>query len=184
VIRSERIHFVGASGSGTTTLARAVAQRRGVSAFDTDDFFWQPTDPPYQKSRAVADRQRLMYDALNSVESWTLSGSLCGWGDMFIPMFDLVVFLYLPHDIRMDRLRARNRLQFGADRIGPGGDMQQIYEDFIEWAIKYDSAGLEMRSRQLHEQWLAALPCPVLRLESTATVDALTDHVVHALETV
>jgi hypothetical protein len=28
------------------------------------------------------------------------------------------------------------------------------------------------RCRRLHETWLAALPCPVLRIEGTASVEA------------
>jgi hypothetical protein len=28
-----------------------------------------------------------------------------------------------------------------------------------------------MRSRQRHEQWLATIPCPILRLEGTGTVE-------------
>ena len=36
-----------------------------------------------------------------------LSGSLCGWGDIYIPFFGLVVFLWIPHELRMGRLAAR-----------------------------------------------------------------------------
>jgi Shikimate kinase len=41
-----RIHILGASGSGTTTLGRALAERLQYPHFDTDDSFWVPTDPP------------------------------------------------------------------------------------------------------------------------------------------
>jgi hypothetical protein len=35
---------------------------------------------------------------------------------------------------------------------------------FLEWAGQYDTGGLKMRSRGLHEVWLTALPCTVVRL--------------------
>ena len=35
-----RIHILGAAGSGTTTLGRALAERLQCPHFDTDDYFW------------------------------------------------------------------------------------------------------------------------------------------------
>ena len=50
--------------------------------------------------------------------------------------------------------------------------MHKQHQQFMEWATAYDNSGLEMRSRLLHEQWLAHLPCPVLRLEGDTTTEA------------
>jgi hypothetical protein len=47
-----------------------------------------------------------------------------------------------------------------------------VHVEFIEWAGRYDSGGPEMRSRAMHEAWLATLPCPVVRLEGDLSVDA------------
>ena len=41
------LHITGASGSGTTTLGRALASAWAVPHADTDDYFWVPTTPPY-----------------------------------------------------------------------------------------------------------------------------------------
>jgi adenylate kinase family enzyme len=91
-----RIHIFGASGSGTTTLASALSAKHGHRHFDTDDFYWLPTNPPYQQKRTPADRQTLLAKALAERDSWVLSGSLCGWGDPFLSQFELVVFLVVP----------------------------------------------------------------------------------------
>ena len=96
-----RIHILGASASGTTTLGRALAERLQCSHFETDDYFWLPTDPPYTHQRERTERQRLLMDDLTAQEQWVLSGSLCGWGDVAIPLFELVIFLVIPQDIRM-----------------------------------------------------------------------------------
>src|SRR4029450_13094001 len=77
-----RIHILGASGSGTTTLGRALAERLQCSHFDTDDYFWLPTDPPFTHQRERIERQRLLMDDLTAQDSWVLSGSLCGWRDV------------------------------------------------------------------------------------------------------
>ena len=60
----KRIHILGASGSGTTTLGRALAERLQYPHFDTDDYFWLPTDPPYTQQRARTERAQLLMDDL------------------------------------------------------------------------------------------------------------------------
>ena len=163
--KSERIHILGASGSGTTTLGRALARELTCPHFDADDFFWIPTDPPYQHVRGRAERQQLLGTALAKPPSWVLSGSLCGWGDPFIPMFDLVVFLWIPHETRMGRLHEREIARYGQEAIEPGGNRHEAYKKFIAWAAAYDDGDVTMRSRRLHEDWLLRLSCPVIRIE-------------------
>ncbi|HVG77525.1 MAG TPA: hypothetical protein VNF03_05265 [Patescibacteria group bacterium] len=168
-----RVHILGASGSGTTTLGAAVAARLGHAHLDTDDFFWFPTEPKFEKIRPREERVALLGAALDRSGGWVLSGSLCGWGDVFIPRFDLVVFIYLPPDLRLARLARREVGRYGAEAIAPGGVHRAKYEAFMAWAAAYETGGVE-RNRTMHEQWLTALPCPVLRLTTVAPV---TEHV-------
>ena len=161
---TQRIYILGASGSGTTTLGRALTEHLTCPHFDTDEYFWLPTDPPCTTKRDTTLRQQFLMEDLTKHDSWVLSGSLCGWGNVAIPLFELVVFLWLPPDIRMERLRHRECERYG-ERIMPGGDMYEHSQAFLEWAASYDDGGLEIRSRRLHEQWLSTLPCPILRME-------------------
>jgi adenylate kinase family enzyme len=164
------IHILGASGSGTTTLGRALAERLQYLHFDTDDYFWVPTNPPYTRQRERPERQRFLMDDITAHDSWVVSGSLCGWGDVAIPFFELVVFLWIPHDIRMARLRQREHARFGK-RILPGGDMYKSSQAFLAWAASYDDGGLDIRSRRLHEEWLGMLPCPILSFEGEYSIE-------------
>lgn len=159
-----RIHILGASGSGTTTLGQALAERLQCLHFDTDEYFWLPTDPPFVTKRASIARQQRLMDDLTAHDSWILSGSLCGWGDIAIPLFALVVFLWLPTAIRLERLRQREHQRYG-ERIMPGGDMYTGSQAFLDWAVSYDDGDVNMRSRRLHEQWLGTLPCPIICIE-------------------
>jgi adenylate kinase family enzyme len=176
-----RVHIVGASGSGTTTLGRALATCLGATHLDTDDFFWLPTDPPFEKIRERGARQAMLGEALTREPSWVLSGSLCGWGDVFIPRFELVVFLWLAPDIRMARLRAREHARHGA-AVAPGGARHAASEAFLTWAAGYDE-GLDIPERclRLHEQWLAALACPVVRISDAGDVESHVARVLSAL---
>jgi adenylate kinase family enzyme len=132
-VTAKRIHLVGASGSGTTTLGRALAQQLGYPHFDTDTYFWVSTDPPFQKIRPAEERHALLAPDLEGA-AWVLSGSLCGWGDVYIPRFDLVVFCAVPPDVRLERLKARERERYGAGSIAPGGRLRDRHEAFIAWA--------------------------------------------------
>ncbi|ETX02276.1 MAG: hypothetical protein ETSY1_04195, partial [Candidatus Entotheonella factor] len=87
--KTKRIHLLGASGSGTTTLGRALVERLNCPHFDTDDYFWLPTDPPFTHKRDTPWRQQRLMDDLTTHDAWVLSGSLCGWGDVAIPLFEL-----------------------------------------------------------------------------------------------
>jgi adenylate kinase family enzyme len=165
-----RIHILGASGSGTTTLGRVLAERLQCPHFDTDDSFWLPTDPPYTHRRERTERAQLLMDDLTAHNTWVVSGSLCGWGDVAIPLFELVVFLAIPQDIRMERLRQREHARFG-ERILPGGDMYETSQAFLVWAASYDEGGFDMRSRRRHDQWLSTLPCPILCFEGEYTIE-------------
>ena len=146
-MKSCRLHLVGASGSGVTSLGRALAETLAIPHHDTDDYFWQPTVPPYQKKRERTERLRLMQEVFLPRADWILSGSLEGWGDDIIPHFDLVIFLSTPREIRLRRLRAREAAHLGADAVAPGGWRHRDTEDFVEWASHYEDGDREAIGR-------------------------------------
>ncbi|MFH1686245.1 MAG: hypothetical protein ABIE70_01830 [bacterium] len=166
-----RIHIFGASGSGTTTLATAIAGHLGWAHFDTDDYFWLQTDPPFSDIRSVEERLAMLRQDLAQKKSWLLSGALDGWGDPLIPLFDLVVFLYVPWPVRLRRLHDREIERFGRAGIAPGGRTHGSFLKLIEWASKYDTAGTEMRSLVRHQRWIESLTCAKLTIEGTPTLN-------------
>ena len=166
------IHIVGASGAGTSTLGQALEREQGYRWLDTDGYFWQKTDPPFVKSLPREERVKLMSAAIQENPKCVISGSLCGWGDVFIPKFDLVVFVKTPTDIRIERLKKREYERHG-ERIREGGDMFEEHKKFITWAASYDTGGLDMRSCALHEKWLTDVPCPVICVDGSKAIDEL-----------
>jgi adenylate kinase family enzyme len=180
-MKSRRIHLTGASGSGVTSLGRALAEALALPHHDTDDYFWLPTAPPYRDQRKVSERLRLMREMFLPRADWILSGGLDGWGDEIIPQFDLVVFLTTPRDLRMQRLFAREATHFGADAIAPGGWRHEETGAFIEWASHYEDGTLEGRNLARHQAWLARLPCRVLRLDGSRPLSELVAEVLRAI---
>ena len=161
----KHIHIFGASGSGTTTIAEKVCEHTGYSHFDSDSYFWLPTQDPFTVSRRYEDYAALMDRDLNSSPHWVLSGSVTGWYDELASAFDLVVFVHVPADIRIERLKRLEAERYG-DAILPGNSRHQASAEFIEWASSYDSGSRSGRSLAKHEAWLKTVTCPVLRIEN------------------
>ena len=176
-----RVHIVGASGAGVTSLGRGLADALAIPHHDTDDYFWMPTAPPYREMREAQERLRLMREMFLDGAYWVLSGSLDGWGDSIIPFFDLVAFVYAPTEIRLERLRAREAMIFGAEAIAPGGSRHHEAEEFIEWASHYDDGSREGRNLTRHQAWVAKLPCPVLSLDGARPMQELVNETCRAV---
>lgn len=166
------VHIFGGSGSGTSTLGRALAAEFGYTFLDTDDFYWLPTDPPFREKRPREDRLALVRSALSDCKNAALCGSLCGWGDSLTPLFQLAVRIELPPEIRLERLKRREEARYGA-RLLPGGDMERQHREFMDWAARYDAGGPEIRSRALHDEWQKTLSCPVVQLDGRMPVGEL-----------
>lgn len=171
------IHILGAPGAGVSTLGRALARELDYRFLDTDDFHWFTDDAlPYRRRRNPEHRRQLLGEALARDNRWVLSGALCGWGDVFIPQFQAAVHLWLPASVRLARIEERETARYGAERIGPGGDLHFVFEKFCTWAADYDAPeATHLRSKNQEKAWLEALSCPVLRLEKEMPVAALAE---------
>jgi len=168
----QHIHIFGASGSGTTTIAQGICKEIGYKNFDSDDYFWLPTIDPFTMERDREECMSLIHNKFQSHNQWILSGSITGWGEMLLPLFDLVVFVYVPQDIRIERLKKRENERYG-DRMLIGGDRYQKSLDFIEWAEAYDLGARNGRSLQKHEAWLKKVTCPVIRVDNYNLEDSI-----------
>jgi adenylate kinase family enzyme len=134
-----------------------------IPYFDTDDYYWEKTDPPFQTRVTSATRNHRLVADLQQEPDWILGGSLDSWGDFLKSSFDCVVYLWLPKNIRAKRLIDREK-----ERYGEALSKSSI--EFIEWALAYDSSDRGGRNRLRHEMWMPTLPCPLLRIEKDVEV--------------
>ena len=155
-----RILITGASGSGTITLGRALATRLTGVFYDGDDYYWVPTDPPFQRKQDPAIRLSRLLQDLQNVSPAVLAGSILNWGLELEESFSLIVFLTVPAEIRVVRLREREVQRSG--RVDPA---------FLAWAGQYDEGTLQGRSLSKHEKWLAKRSCPVLRIDGDTSTE-------------
>ena len=168
----KRIHIFGASGSGTTTIANMACAKLDYSHFDSDSYFWLPTSDPFTQERPQEERISLMENDLSNCGYWILSGSLTGWGDVLIPLFDLVVFVYVPQSLRMERLAKRERERYGGKML-PGGSKYEDSKTFLAWAASYDLGTQNGRSLYKHEKWLEGIGCRVIKVINDSLEDSV-----------
>lgn len=155
-----RVLITGASGSGTTSLGRALAQMLNVRFFDIDDYYWLPTNPPFQQKRTPEERLSLLVGDISLAQDGAvLSGSVVDWGAEIEESFALIVFLIVPTEIRIARLIKRETETLGAPQ-----------KEFLEWAAQYDEGRLPGRSRSIHERWLSTRRCRIFRIEGNVSV--------------
>ena len=171
-MRRCRLHLTGASGTGTTSLARVIAAAWSVPHADADDYFWLPTSPPFTHKRPEHERLALMEAVFVPRDTWVLSGSMLDWGDPVVAHCDAVVFLTLDPAVRMARIEARERVRRDGGKLD-----EESHATFLAWARGYDDPAFEGRSRVRHDHWLATLNCPVLHLDSDAPLETLRDEV-------
>lgn len=164
-----KIHLFGASGAGSTTQGKDLAAKLHIPYFDSDDYFWAPSAIPFTERRPKEERNAMLKAVLEPHDSWIVGGSLVSWGDYWKTAFDLAVFLYVPHPIRMERLKAREMGRYG-EIIRTDPERQRMHDEFMEWAASYDTGNVR-RSLAVHLAWMNELSCPVLTIKGDYTIE-------------
>lgn len=166
-----RVNIIGASGVGKTTLGRALADRLALPHFDADAYYHLPTDPPYREQRTPEDRRALLERDLGPLDGWVLTGGAGTWKPAPALRYTLHVLVWLPSELRIERLLRRERELYG-DRILPGGDMEADHAAFLAWTRGYDDGSAEgTNTLACHEELLRNATCPALRLSGPLSVE-------------
>ena len=169
-----KIHLFGASASGVTTLGHALAKKLNIPYFDSDQYFWLPTDPPFTSKRNPEERNQLIKTALTDTDHWIFGGSSVSWGNNVFPEFDLIVFLWIPPDVRLKRLKEREFERYGS-AIYNDPNRNKNYQEFMDWATQYDidpkESGFKGRSLKVHEDWIKGLNRGVLEIRGDFSVE-------------
>jgi adenylate kinase family enzyme len=159
-----KLHLFGASGTGVSTLGQALGQGLHVPYFDTDGYFWEASHPPFTRRRPPAVRDARLAHDLAQHESWVISGSIVGWDEKWLAAFDLVVFLWLPPALRLQRLHQREQTCYGHLVLTDPSQAART-QAFLDWAAGSDDSSTGgTRTLANHTRWLAQFACPVLEL--------------------
>ncbi|WP_298427522.1 AAA family ATPase [uncultured Kordia sp.] len=171
-----KLLIIGASGSGTTTLGKALSKATDFTHLDVDDYYWKVTNPPFQLKEEMAVRTKNLQVEFEKHENVIVSGSLVSWGTYWQTAFDLVVFVTLDKEIRLQRLKQREVERYG-DKLQTDAIIQERSQAFLAWATRYDDFKFTGRSIKIHRDWLNSLSCEIVEIDSEVALEKNMSHV-------
>ena len=158
-----RIIICGLNGAGKSTLGRALAGQLHYEFRDIEDYYFPKTDDKYEYSvqRTEEEVAVLLLKDLKENDDVVLASVRGNYSEQIEKLFDMAVYIDIPKEIRMARVRKRSNDKFG-NRMLPGGDLYESEERFFKM--------VEARSDDHAKGWLKDLTCPVISIDGTAEV--------------
>jgi len=158
------IQICGLNGCGKSTLGRALAARMGFHFIDNEDLYFTKTnmDKPYTNPRSREAVEKLLMEEVRGYGNFVFAAVKGDYGKEIIPMYDYVIMVEVPREIRLQRVRNRSFQKFG-NRIQHGGDLFEQEESFFRM--------VESRGDDFVENWLQTLTCPVIRVDGTRSIE-------------
>ena len=151
----------GLNGSGKTTLANALAKELNFKHMDVENYYFSATDNSYSSPRTREEVKKLLLEDIKKNPCFVFSAVNGNMASDINEHYDLIIYLEVPLNVRMERIRQRAIDNFG-DRVLPGGDLYEQEEKFFQYA--------EKRTPNKIEDWLTTLPCNILRLDGTKPI--------------
>lgn len=172
--KSQCIILLGANGSGKSTLGREIASILNIAYFDVEDYWFLTTDIPYTDIRPQEERNEMLLSDMKRSDSFVVSGDISGWGNEFLTMFDIAVFLTATTEVRKKRIESRENERWG-NRVCEGGDMYESQKTFREFAATRNVGLLEQRAIKYL--------CPLIRIDGTKTPKEIVDEILTYINT-
>ncbi len=168
------ILICGLNGAGKSTLGRRLAERLGWDFIDNEDLYFPKTDAayPYAAPRSKAEVVRLLEARLGRGPRFVCAAVRGDYGETLLSALDCAILLEVPREARLARVRQRSDGKFGG-RIEAGGDLAEKENAWF--------AQVAGRPEDYVTSWLRALPCPVLRIDGTHTVEENVENILSAL---
>ncbi|WP_312099246.1 AAA family ATPase [Niallia sp.] len=176
-----RIQIIGGSGTGKSTLAKYISEKEKIKWIDTDNYLWK--DDTFTENNPMEKRKEMYQKDINSNSSYVVSGSIFMWCPDGFSNRDLLVFLSLDEDIRMDRLRDRESKRNNLSKMWLD-ENGEYTNDFLEWCKTYWTAKEKSMAGTYAEQeyQMKISKSPVLKLDSSKSLDELYDEILNQLK--
>ncbi len=176
------IAILGLNGAGKSTVAHALAKALHCAEMDAEDYYFPEQsesrrnalegivdgsirtlgEKPFSVSRTKDEAQAMLLRDISAHPRFVLSGVTMNWCEEIRSRIDIAFWIQAPLEIRLQRIRDRERRRFG-DRVLPGGDMAEQQIQFCEMAARRDPQVVEQSIRELH--------CPARELDGTLPIE-------------
>ena len=155
------ILICGLNGSGKTTLGRELSKVLGYCFLNDEDYYFLESDMTFTKSRSDEEARRFVLSYLQKNKNCVIVSSRGDLGVEINSMYDFVVYLSVPLETRLERIKKRDFDKYG-ERVLAGGDMYEQQKKFYEFVATRTTAKVE--------KWLETLSCQVIKLDGTKEI--------------
>lgn len=158
---SRGIAIVGANGSGKTTLGKYLADLLGYKHMDVENYYFKDSAIPYTNSRTREEVLELLLADMKKQGQFILSAVNCDFGDDINAMYACVIYIKVPLEVRLERVKKRIINQFGC-RVLKGGDLYEQEQKFFDF--------VSSRTMDKTDAWLQSIKCPVIYIDGTEPI--------------
>ena len=165
------IQICGLNGSGKSTLGRALAEELGFYFIDNENLYFSRshTNGAYTNPRSREEVESLLMEEVSEHPNFVFAAVKGDYGKEIILMYNYVVMVEVPKEIRSQRVRERSFQKVG-NRMLMGGDLYKQEEGFFQM--------VESRQDDYVENWLRMLKCPIIRVDGTKSVEENMEHII------
>lgn len=157
------IMVCGLNGCGKSTLGRALAKKLDFTFIDNEYLFFSRASEtePYINPKSRDEAIELLMDEVHKHSNFVFAAVKGDYGKEILPLYDYIIEINVPKDIRLQRVRNRSYQKFG-NRMLVGGDLHESEERFFDF--------VESRPDDYVEKWVKTLNCPVIKVDGTKSV--------------
>lgn len=165
------IMICGLNGTGKSTLGRALAEKLKFHFIDNEELYFSKTDSDYAyaSSRTRKEAEELLHARVREHENFVYAAVKGDYGEDILSFYKYAVFIEVPEDIRLWRVKNRSFQKFGS-RIMPGGDLYEREKKFFDM--------VKARTEGDVRDWVRSLGCPVIGIDGTKPVEENVDAIV------
>ena len=169
------IQICGLNGCGKSTLGRALAERMDFHFIDNENLYFSRNDKdePYTNPKSRTDVERLLIEEVSKHPNFVFSAVKGDYGKDIIPMYNYVVVIEVPKEIRSQRVRNRSYQKFG-NRILMGGDLHNQEEAFFQM--------VDSREDDYIADWLQKVSCPIIRVDGTKMIEDNVEYILQVID--
>lgn len=157
-----RIAIVGGNGSGKTTLGATFSKELNYKHMDIEDYYFENAEIPYSQSRTRKEVLHLMEQDVVKYPKFIISAVNADLGGKINSLYDCVIYLKVPLEIRLKRVKQRSYDKFG-DRVLEGGDMYEQEQEFFDSIVT--------KTLEKTDEWVKCIPCPIIYVDGTKPID-------------
>ena len=169
------IQICGLNGCGKSTLGKALAERMNFHFIDNENLYFSRTniDEPYTNPKSRTEVEKLLAEEISKHPDFVFAAVKGDYGKDVIPLYDYIVVIEVPKDIRSQRVRNRSYQKFG-NRILVGGDLHSQEEAFFQM--------VDSREDDYIANWLQKVGSPIIRVDGTKTVEDNVEYILQLID--